>query len=608
MPEDPFVAPISRHIWETKYRSWDRSGVLDGCIEDSWGRVARALASVEPTDRAGWAVRFYQALVGFRFLPGGRILAGTGTAKQVSLFNCFVMGPLEDALDGIFEGLKEGALTLQQGGGVGYDFSSLRPRGAPARRSGTLASGPVSFMGIWDSMCATLLTSGNRRGAMMATLRCDHPDIETFISAKRAPGVLCNFNLSVLVTDAFIEAVETDGDWPLVFPADPLAEETGEMLLRAWPGHPAPIPCRVWRRLPARRLWRQLVEAAYDSAEPGVLFVDRINQWNNLWYRETLSATNPCGEVPLPPYGACDLGAINLTAFVRSPFTPQAHLDLAAIAALVPIAVRLLDNVIELSGYPLPQQQAEAQGTRRIGLGITGLGDALLMLGLGYQEEAGRTLAADTLRTLCHSAYRASIALAGEKGAFPYLDRTRYLEGRFLAGLPADIRQGIQAGGIRNSHLISLAPTGTISLLANNISSGIEPVFDFQYQRAIREPDGVRRFELQDYALRRWWEVAGEGLPPPSWFAGARALPPEAHLAMQAALQPYVDHAISKTINLPETIALDEVASLYLTAYRLGLKGCTLFRPNPIRGAILASEATAPSPQCCELDRAGDSR
>lgn len=606
MPQDPFLAPISRHIWESKYRATDPRGIPEACIEESWRRVARALASVEPSDQAGWEARFYQALEGFRFLPGGRILAGAGTRKQATLFNCFVMGPLEDTLDGIFEGLKEGALTLQQGGGVGYDFSTLRPRGAPARRSGTLASGPLSFMGIWDAMCATLLTSGNRRGAMMGTLRCDHPDIEAFIAAKREPGALCNFNLSVLVTDAFMEAVEADRDWPLVFPADPLAGACGEILLRHWPGHANPVPCRVWHRLPARRLWQQLVEAAYESAEPGVLFIDRINQWNNLWYRETLTTTNPCGEVPLPAYGACDLGAINLTAFVRNPFTPEAHLDLAAMAELVPIAVRLLDNGIDLSVYPLPKQQTEAQGSRRIGLGVTGLGDALLMLGLGYQEEEARTFAADILRTLCHAAYRASIALAAEKGPFPFLDRAPYLAGRFLEGMPQDIRQGIQAQGIRNSHLISLAPTGTISLLANNVSSGIEPVFEFHYRRSVRDAGGVRGFDLQDQALRHWQQVAGEGAPHPSWFLGAQALPPEAHLGMQAALQPYVDHAISKTINLPEAIPLEAVASLYRTAYRLGLKGCTLFRPNPIRGAVLAAEGPGPAAPCCELDREGE--
>lgn len=609
MSQDPFVAPISRHIWETKYRAVDPAGGFEGCIQDSWRRVARAVASVEPTDRAGWERRFYQAMEGFRFLPGGRILAGAGTIKQASLFNCFVMGPLEDSLDGIFEGLKKGALTLQQGGGVGYDFSPLRPRGAPARRTGTLASGPVSFMGIWDATCAALLSSGSRRGAMMGTLRCDHPDIEEFIAAKRAPGTLCNFNLSVLVTDAFMEAVEADSEWSLIFPIDPSAQFTGEIHLRSWPGHAHPVPCRVWQRLPARRLWQQLVEAAYDSAEPGVLFIDRINQWNNLWYREHICATNPCGEVPLPPYGACDLGSINLTAFVREPYTPQAHLDFAALKELVPIAVRLLDNVIDRSGYPLSMQQDEAQGSRRIGLGVTGLGDALLMLGLGYQDDSARTLAADTLRRICHGAYRASIALAAVKGPFPFLDRSRYLEGRFLKQLPNDIRQGIEGQGIRNSHLISLAPAGTISLLANNISSGIEPVFDFHYQRTLRGSGGeVTRVDLEDYALQRWRQVAGGTATHPPWFSAARELPPEAHLAMQAALQPYVDQAISKTLNLPETIRPDEVASLYLAAYRLGLKGCTLFRPNPIRGSVLAPEIPAMPPPCCELERGAETR
>jgi len=612
MPQSPFVAPIAQHIWDTKYRFRDDSRVLDRSIEDTWRRVSHALAASEGPRIAEWEQRFYGALEGFRFLPGGRILAGAGTAKQVTLFNCFVMGPLADSLDGIFDGLKEGALTLQQGGGVGYDFSTLRPRGTRARRTGALASGPVSFMRIWDSMCATLLATGSRRGAMMATLRCDHPDIEEFIRAKQDRRELRNFNLSVQVTDAFVRAVDGNADWALVFPLDhpdgsAPSSGNGETLLQDWPGFAQPVRCEVLRRVPARALWRQMVQATYDTAEPGVLFIDRINQWNNLWYRESISATNPCGEVPLPAYGACDLGAINLTSFVRNPFTPQAHLDLEGIARLVPVGVRLLDNVIDISGYPLPKQQEQALGSRRVGLGVTGLGDALLMLGLGYHTEAARDLAARALRAICHSAYRASIALAREKGPFPFLDRPRYLQGRFVCGLPDDIRQDIERFGIRNSHLISIAPTGTISLLANNISSGIEPVFDFRFSRQVRGTDGCdQRFDLVDYALLCWHRHAGEDAPQPPWFVGAQRLSPEAHLRMQAALQPFVDNAISKTVNLPETIPTLEIASLYLTAYRLGLKGCTLFRPNSTTGSVLTTESSAPPSHCCNSEREGE--
>ncbi len=608
MPEDTFVASISRQIWDAKYRYREDGRLVDATIEDTWRRVARALASVEGGRRELWEERFYQALEGFKFLPGGRILAGAGTNKQVTLFNCFVMGTLEDTLDGIFEGLKEGALTMQQGGGVGYDFSTLRPQGWPAKRTGAVASGPVSFMRIWDSMCATLLSTGSRRGAMMATLRCDHPDVERFIRAKQEPGELRNFNLSVLVTDAFLEAVRDDLDWPLLFPLEDTsgAGYSGETLVRAWPGHAAPVPCRVERRVSARGLWRQIVRATHEYAEPGVLFIDRINASNNLWYRERISATNPCGEVPLPPYGACDLGAINLTCFVREPFTPAARLDLEAVIELAATAVRMLDNVIDVSGFPLTKQQEQACGSRRIGLGVTGLGDALLMLGLPYDSEAARALATTVLRDICHGAYRTSVALSREKGPFPFLDRQRYLEGPFVSNLPAALRRDIERHGIRNSHLLSIAPTGTISLLANNISSGIEPVFDFSHSRRVIGPKGRGEVvHLKDYALVRWEKHTAGAPSRPPWFVAARDISPDAHLRMQAALQPYVDNAISKTINLPETAQLADIESLYLDAFRLGLKGCTLFRPNPVTGSVLASEEAGPG-ACCSLEREGE--
>ncbi|MDO9636494.1 MAG: adenosylcobalamin-dependent ribonucleoside-diphosphate reductase, partial [Thiobacillus sp.] len=342
---------ISRLVWETRYRA---AGEAD--IRASWRRVAQAIAQAEGDQRAQWADRFYALLDGFRFLPAGRILAGAGSGHHVTLFNCFVMGEIADDLEHIFEALKEGALTMQQGGGVGYDFSTLRPAGMVAAATGTIASGPVSFMHIWDAMCATMLSTGARRGAMMATLRCDHPDIETFVDAKRDPAVLRHFNVSVLVTDAFMAAVADDADWPLVFPG-----------------------LAATRTLKARALWQRILRAAYDTAEPGVLFVDTINRDNTLASLETLSATNPCGEIPLPPYGACDLGSLTLTAFVTAPFSPEARLDLDALAAATRLAVRFLDNVIDVSRYPLPAQAGEARSKRRIGLGVTGLADALVL-------------------------------------------------------------------------------------------------------------------------------------------------------------------------------------------------------------------------------------
>ncbi|KAA3624863.1 MAG: ribonucleoside-diphosphate reductase, adenosylcobalamin-dependent, partial [Proteobacteria bacterium] len=314
MSEDWFQCDISRHIWETRYRYREGDAVRDGSVTDTWRRIAGALAEVETVDPREWRDRFFRSLLGFRFLPGGRIQAGAGTARQVTLLNCFVMGRIEDSTDGIFSALREGALTMQRGGGVGYDFSTLRPAGSRALTAGTIASGPVSFLRVWDAMCATVLSTGSRRGAMMATLRCDHPDIERFVDAKREPGALRHFNLSVLVSDAFMEAVANDAEWALVFPqCEPGDGDWGEYVDRAWPDSTTSVRCRVYRRLPARVLWDRIMRANYDYAEPGVLFIDRINQRNNLYYCESISATNPCGEIPLPPYGACDLGSINLT-------------------------------------------------------------------------------------------------------------------------------------------------------------------------------------------------------------------------------------------------------------------------------------------------------
>jgi ribonucleoside-diphosphate reductase alpha chain len=598
---------ISRQIWRTKYRYRTAAGAGDRTIEDSWRRVARALAAVEPKDRKRWAERFYGILQGFKFLPAGRIQAGTGTPHQVTLFNCFVMGVVEDSIESIFENLKQGALTLQQGGGAGYDFSTLRPRGTRAKGAGTIASGPVSFMQVWDAMCATMLSTGARRGAMMATLRCDHPDIEAFVTAKQVAGRLRRFNLSVQVTDAFTSAVRDGADWPLVFPAAALEGE-GPIVARAWTGTEVAVPCRVVRSVPAPALWDRIMHATYDFAEPGVLFVDQINRMNNLGYRERITATNPCGEEPLPPYGACNLGSVNLTAFVRDPFTEHARLDLDGIRASAEVATRLLDDVIDASRFPLEQQRAQARGSRRIGLGMTGLADALIMLGLRYDEAAARQLAADAMRTICHAAYRTSIALASEKARFPFFDRERYLEGRFIASLPEDIQNGIAQSGIRNSHLTAIAPAGTISLLANNVSGGLEPVFALRYERKVLGLDGTTEtFELTDFAWRLWRELRGPsaGLPPA--FLHAHDIAPRDHLAMQAALQPYVDGSISKTINVPEACPFAAFKDIYRRACEQGLKGCTTFRPNPITGEILkGAEDGTDAPHCCAIEREAD--
>jgi ribonucleoside-diphosphate reductase alpha chain len=462
-------------------------------------------------------------------------------------------------------------------------------------------------MQLWDAMCGTILSTGTRRGAMMATLRCDHPDVEEFVTAKQQPGRLRRFNLSVQITDAFMAAVRSNADWPLVFPAAAVDGE-GETVMRDWPGADAPVPCRIVRHIRARQLWDAILNATYRYAEPGVLFIDRINQLNNLHYRERISATNPCGEIPLPPYGACDLGSINLTRFVRGPFTREARFDHKALAESVRIAVRLLDNVIDASRFPLPQQMEQARGSRRTGLGITGLADALIMLGLRYGNEQSLVFASDTMRLICHTAYRASVELAREKGSFSFFDRDRYLQGAFVRSLPGDIGDAIAAHGIRNSHLLAIAPTGTVSLLAGNVSSGVEPVFAASYDRTILGEDGKpRHFALTDYALMLWRTATGNAAGAPNEFVTATDLAAEAHLDMQAAIQPFVDNAISKTINVPERCSFEDFKRIYDLAYDRGLKGCTTFRPNPVTGMVLSETATGvDAPHCCALEREAD--
>ena len=574
------IAVISRQIWDAKYRLKTFDGTpADRTIEDSWRRVARALAEPE-TDREHWEQRFAAALDDFRFLPAGRILAGAGSGRRVTLFNCFVMGDIEDDLGSIFEHLREAALTMQQGGGIGYDFSTRRPKGAPVKGVGADASGPLSFMDCWDSMCKTIMSAGARRGAMMATLRCDHPDIEAFIDAKREPGRLRNFNLSVLITDRFMAAVESDAEWPLAFGGK---------------------TCRTVR---ARQLWDSITRATYEYAEPGVLFIDRINTRNNLAYCETIHSTNPCSEQPLPPYGACLLGSINLARLIRQPFTPDARLDTGELADLVAVAVRMLDNTIDVSGFPLDAQRQEALAKRRIGLGMTGLADALAMVGLRYgSAEAGAT-AGEWARQINRAAYMASALIAGEKGAFPLFDRDAYLAGETVRELDADVRALIAQHGIRNGLLTSVAPTGTISLLADNVSSGIEPIFAYSYTRKVTEPDGTKREEeVSDYAVRLYRSMFGDDAKLPAYFVTAQDLTPAEHVRMQAAVQRHVDSAISKTVNVPEDMPFEDFQQVYLDAYRSGCKGCTTYRPNAITGSVLEIKPAAPpTPATLALD------
>ncbi len=562
------IAPVSRQIWEQKYRLKKSDGsAIERSIGDTWARVARAAADAERGTKkikTAWARRFEEAMSDLEFLPAGRIIAGAGANRAVTLFNCFVMGPIQDDLGAIFEQVKQAAQTMQAGGGIGHDFSTLRPRGALVRSIGADASGPVSFMDVWDAMCRTIMSAGARRGAMMATLRCDHPDIEEFIAVKSDAARLRNFNLSVLVTDAFIAAVKASTTWDLVFDG------------------------KLYSTVDARGLWHKIMRATYEYAEPGVIFIDRINAMNNLAYCEQIHATNPCGEQPLPAYGACLLGSMNLTRFITEPFSAQATIDLARLEDRVRTAVRFLDNIVDVSNYPLKAQAHEARSKRRIGLGITGLADALIMCGLRYGSAEALTRAAAWMATIQETAYLASADLAGEKGQFPLYDADKFLRRPNVQALSPQTRQLVARQGVRNGCLTSIAPTGTISLLAGNVSSGIEPVFDFCYRRRILQTDGSARDELvEDYAHALYRQTKGAAPPKGGIFVAASDVTPGEHLAMQAAIQRHVDSSISKTINCPADLPFEAFEGLYLKAYDLGLKGCTTFRPNAVTGSVL---------------------
>ncbi|MCA0964316.1 adenosylcobalamin-dependent ribonucleoside-diphosphate reductase [Salipiger bermudensis] len=559
-----FAAPIAEQIWDMKYRFKEADGTpIDQSVEDSWRRIARALASVEK-DAEGWEETFFEALEDFKYLPAGRITAGAGTARSVTLFNCFVMGTVPDSMSGIFDMLKEAALTMQQGGGIGYDFSTIRPKGAIVHGVAADASGPLSFMDVWDAMCRTIMSAGSRRGAMMATMRCDHPDVEQFIAAKSDSARLRMFNLSVLVTDPFMEAVKADGPWDLVFDG------------------------KVYRTVKARDLWNRIMKATYDYAEPGVIFIDRINEANNLNYIEQIAATNPCGEQPLPPYGACLLGSINLARLVTDPFTDAAEIDDAALEKLVGTAVRMMDNVVDASRFPLPAQQEEAQNKRRIGLGVTGLADALLMKGLRYGSEEAAAQTEAWLHRIARASYLASVELAKEKGAFPLFDAEKYLASGNMMNMDEDVRDAIRTHGIRNALLTSIAPTGTISLYAGNVSSGIEPVFAYAYKRKVLQKDGTRtEEEVVDYAVQMWRDLKGDA-ELPAYFVNAQTLDPQDHVRMQAAAQKWIDSSISKTINCPEDISFEAFKDVYMQAYETGCKGCTTYRPNDVTGSVLS--------------------
>ena len=575
---------ISEDIWNRKYRFAGGNDVPeDKSIEETMYRVAKACAAGEK-DSKKWQKEFEDVLLNFEFIPGGRIIANLGTSrKAVTMFNCYVMNKIEDSIEGIFDTVKESAMTQKQGGGVGFDFSTIRPEGSHIKGCGAQSSGPISFMQVLDSTCRTIMSAGQRRGAQMGVMRCDHPDIETFITAKRKNEQLKMFNLSVGITKEFMEAVKSNSDWELKFDGE------------------------VHKTVKAAELWQTIMRSTYDYAEPGFILIDKINEMNNLNYCEEITATNPCGEQPLPPYGACLLGSTNLTRFINKPFTDKAEFNYKRLEEVVTVAVRFLDNVIELSNYPLEEQRLEAESKRRMGLGITGLADAFIFLGIKYGSAASAKVAEKIMQTISHAAYRSSIALAKEKGSFSMLDAQKYCQGKFIKNMPKDIQEGIKEHGIRNSHLTSIAPTGTISLLAGNVSSGLEPVFAFHYTRTIRNSheDDVTKVKISDYAYNLYCKsmnvAALDDKDLPEYFVAASDVKPNEHLKIQAVLQKHVDSSISKTINIPSDYPFKDFEDIYMKAYEKGLKGCTTFRPSEFITGVLVKDEKKKKPEAVQL-------
>ncbi|HET6893642.1 MAG TPA: adenosylcobalamin-dependent ribonucleoside-diphosphate reductase [Pyrinomonadaceae bacterium] len=578
---------ISLDVLAEKYAKGDENS-----IQDVRRRVAKTLAGVEQKDHAVWEEIFFQNQEN-GFVPAGRINSAAGMDLRATLINCFVQ-PVGDCISGhdddgypsIYLALSEAAETMRRGGGVGYDFSRIRPLLADVKGTKSRASGPLSYMRVFDRSCETVESAGARRGAQMGILRCDHPDIMAFIKAKDKEGEFSNFNLSIGVTDAFMEAVENDLRWKLVHKAKPnktYAEEHDSYQIEE-------LGIWVWRTLPAREIWEVVMRSTYDHAEPGILFIDQMNKENNLWYCEKIEATNPCAEQPLPPYGCCDLGSLNLTRFVRLAFTDKAYFDFDAFADATKTSVRMLDNVLDATEWALEKQRMEAMNKRRIGLGFLGLGDAIVMLGRRYDRENGRDFAKEMAATLRDNAYIASVELAKEKGSFPFFNAEKFLEGAFAKRLPEYIREMIREHGLRNSHLLSIAPTGTITLaFADNASNGIEPPFSWVYDRKKRSNAGVMEtFEVADYAWRLYRAMGHDMTKLPENFVTALEMPVEPHVEMMKVVQPFCDTSISKTVNIPVDYPYEDFKDLYMKAWKAGLKGLATYRPNDVTGSILS--------------------
>lgn len=574
-PQRLTCAEVRESIFNFKYK---HSG--DTSISDMFRRVAQAVAQPEgsPELRQEWEDEFFRIMDAGLFLGAGRIISNAGTDRpKATMCNCYVIGDIPDSMDGIFERLHQSALIMQAGGGIGMDFSSLRPKGAAVKGTGSVSSGPMSFAQTWDAMCGTIEAAGSRRGAQMGVMRVDHPDIDLFIVSKKKDEVgknaLERFNLSVAVTDDFMEAVQNDLDWTMHFNG------------------------KNKKTVKAAELWDRIMKSNYWDWEPGVLFIDRINQWNNLWYCENIRSTNPCGEQPLPPWGSCNLGAIVLPAFVENPFFDMASFDYTKLEETVKSAVRFLDNVLEINYYPLPEIKDKAMDTRRMGLGIIGLADTLAMMGMRYGSEEAIKATEDIMRHIRDAAYRASIELAREKGVFPAFDSEKYLQGRFIQTLPEDIQSAIKKYGIRNSHLLTVAPTGTISMLCGNMTSGVEPYFGIEYQRTMRiGPDESKAVvDIMPYSVELYRQGNGN-TPLPDYILESVGdkVHYKGHIRMQAAAQKYVDSSISKTITFPEDISYEDFKEAYMLAYELGLKGCTTYRPNKGMHGIIKAKTEVP--------------
>ena len=589
--------------------------------EEIYARVARALVAKEDPERQRELVSLYSQELG-KFIPAGRVLSAAGLDLQATLINCFVqpvgdwLTGTKDGVPGIYDAMSQSAETLRRGGGVGYDFSRIRPKGAMVRGTMSRASGPLSFMQVFDQSCKVIESAGARRGAQMGVLRVDHPDIREFVTAKSTPGMLTQFNVSVAVTNEFLDALATGKPFHLVHEVKP-ADESNHLRLTdgRW----------IYDTIDPQELWDLIMEQTYSHAEPGVLFVDAANADNNLYYAETFEATNPCAEQWLPPYGCCCLGSVNLTRFVVDPFTSSAKFDFMGFAQTAAVGVRMLDSVLDITSWPLEEQRIEAFNKRRVGQGFLGLGDTLAMLGIPYNSEQGRHFAAEVARTQRDATYRASVGLAKEKGPFRLFDADKYLKGQFVSRLPEDIREDIRQHGIRNSHLLSVAPTGTISLsMADNASNGIEPAFSWFYLRKKRMPDGShRQYPVLDHAFRQYvyrahgvdaaeldqdklQELAAE-LPPA--FVSAHEMTAQDHLNMVAAVQPFVDSSISKTVNVPEDYPFEDFKDLYSQAAAAKLKGLATYRPNDVTGAVLSKEpAKAPENAVVALDQSDADR